>query len=198
MLIALPTTRRISETAAAGLNLKSLFTITYIIFYGILALNSGQLLLRWPTIFSHRLGGLKRGCAALLVQLVFLIFITLPYWIIFTSVTSMSLGSTLWAIAHLLFWGFDLGMVGLIIGLAFKSEISQFNIKYLGFAAYLIGTLFYGRFANPFLALSLIQEEKISIFTPFFLESYATFATVGLLLVCFTRRLIQKFKAEEV
>lgn len=203
VLVALPSTRKISETAAAGLNLKSLFTITYIIFYGILAMNSGQLL-RWR---KSRLGGLKREklaflLAALLLQLLFLIFITLPYWIIFTSITYVGPLSTLWAIAHLLFWGFDLGMVGLVVGLAFKSEISQFNIKYFSLATYLIGTLFYARFANPFLAISLIQSEQAACemqkscphlnFSLFFLESYATFAVAGLLLVFFTRRLMQR------
>jgi MFS family permease len=181
VLVALPGTGRIEQISDMGFT-EMFFSGALIIFYGIFAMNLGQAKADLQNKYKKRY---KSYIKHLVSQLIFLMFITMPYWIIFKMITYANTTAAILAGAYLFIYGFALGLFGFSIGLSNKSEIFQFNLKYAAFIAYLALTLFSGQLASPFLNFSLILKGKPGLDL---LPGYLILAAVSLLLVIFTWR----------
>lgn len=188
LLIALPLTKKIANIAGSGPGITSFFAGAIVIMYGLFAINAGQGGAGWKSRYGPRY---TRYIGHLILQLIFALFVTAPYWTLFKVVTYTELAAVLWSTAHLLIYGLLLALFGFWLALTVKSEVLQFDLKYIVFIAYLVGTFFYGQFANPFLNLTLILSEG-PYQTGFFLKGYPTLMGLGLLLAFLTWRAVRK------
>lgn len=203
LILALPPGGQAAVVSDYSLNLKMLFTIVYIVIYGIVAMNLGQQIqfasyqvpssqVRGFTT-TFKLANLRTCQLYLITQLAFALFITTPYWIVFKAIIYASWVQIFWGAGHLFIYGFVLGLFGLLLATLTDSEIVQFNVKYAVFVGFLLGTLFISvaHPLNPFHVLSFILEgEWAGPSAPFFLEGYGALVLIGVLLLFLIRRTI--------
>ena len=195
LVMALPPGGQAAVISDYTLNLKMLFTIVYVVLYGIIAMNLGQQLqFASYQVTSSQLRESTAACRlCLTAQLAFALFITAPYWIVFKTISYATWLQIFWAVGHLGVYGFVLGLFGFWLAVLTDSEIARFNLKYAVFVCYLLSTLFVSvtHPLNPFHALSFILGgEQSGTHAFFFLESYSALALIGCFLLFLIRRSI--------
>ena len=194
LLLFLPSSQRILDSLAAPPDLL-LFPLLFIILYGILAMTLGQAEIHWtqhaswPSSITH-----------LVARQLFALALALPYWFIFLGAHSLSLLLSLVVLLHLCLYGFVLGCFGWRLGLTRRSEIFQFNLKYLIFATYLIGSFFLPglSYLNPLWPLDrLLRESSGSGLIGLFIQSDLLWLATGFLLALWIHRSLERELAEK-
>ncbi|OGF53223.1 MAG: hypothetical protein A2Z21_09625 [Candidatus Fraserbacteria bacterium RBG_16_55_9] len=193
LLILLPSSLSIAERPTTPPD-TVLFSAFFVILYGILAMTLGQEEIDW----QERLlwpGSLLHLLARQLLALV----LTLPYWLIFLIAHSLSPFTSLGVLLHFSVYGLVLGLFGWRLALTRRSEIFQFNLKYLSFTLYLIGSFFLPglNYLNPLWPLDRMLGENRTDWIALFTQSYLLWAGVGLLFVWWIRRCILREMIEE-
>jgi len=191
LLIVLPADQRIAQISSENPPPEGLFPAAFVILYGIFAMALGGAeveawrgRLSWGGHLIHLLG---RQLLAL--------GLTLPYWLTFLRAHSFPSSAALGVFAHLLVYGYVLSLFGCRLALSRRSELFQFNLKYLLFISYLIGCFFVPglRYLNPFWPLDkLLGKEGLPEGASFFLISYLLWAALGLLLALWIRRALRE------
>ncbi len=203
LVLALPPGGQTAVISDDDLDLKMLFTIVYIMIYGIVAMNLGQNIqsnsqtVQQSDSQKSKAVGLfdYSTVRRLMAQLAFALFITTPYWIVFKTIIYASWVQIFWGAGHLFIYGFVLGLFGLLLATLIDSEITQFNVKYAVFVGFLLSTLFISALhpLNPFHALSFILEgERAGPSALFFLEGYGALALIGAFLLFLIRRTMMR------
>jgi hypothetical protein len=153
----LPYSQQIRELTAGIFGAVGLFTVVFVIIYGILAVSLGQLEghCEWiaePNWQGHLTHLLARQSLALAL--------TLPYWVVFLAAYGLPLGRLAGILGHLLLYGSVLGLLGWRLALWGRSEIVEFNLKYLGLMAFWAGSMFVPglRELNPFQTITYWLE----------------------------------------
>ncbi len=152
-LLSLPYSQQVRELAAGIFGAVGLFTVVFVVIHGILAVSLGQLEeSSGRLVESDWRGRLVR----LLARQLFALALTLPYWVVFLSAYGLPLGRLIGIMGHLLIYGGTLGLLGWRLALSGRSEIVEFNLKYLGLMAFWAGSLFVPglRELNPFQPIS--------------------------------------------
>lgn len=149
VLLSLPYSQQIRELTAGIFGAVGLFTVVFVILYGILAVSLGQLEERCDWIAESDWRG---HLTHLLARQFLALALTLPYWVVFLAAYGLPLGRLAGILGHLLLYGSALGLLGWRLALAGHSEIVEFNLKYLGLMAFWSGSLFVPglRELNPF------------------------------------------------
>jgi hypothetical protein len=185
LLILLPNSQRLSEILPTPPD-RILFPAFFVILYGILAITLGQAeiewqeRLRWPRSLFH-----------LLARQLFVLALALPYWLIFLLAHSLHLGMSLPILLHTGIYGSVLGLFGWRLALTRRSEIYQFNLKYLLFTLYLLGSFFLPglNYLNPLWQLDrFLGESPASHWIGLAVQSYLLWAAVAFALVFWIRR----------
>lgn len=138
-ILALPQTRRIGELAGSDPGPTPFFAGTLLIAFGLFALNLGQEERRWRGSFQGRF---PRYLIHIASQLLLGLLLSAPCWLIFKVLAYIRPASIIWGGAYLLGYGFVLAVFGLLVG-TIASETAQFQLKYLGFMGYLVGSFFW-------------------------------------------------------
>ncbi len=182
LLVFLPGTQRIGELQASPANGAAVFSLLFLMIYGIVAMTLGQAevewerRLTWPGQLLH-----------LLLRALLALVLTFPYWLVFTLAHSLSPLLSIAILLHLGLVGFVLGLFGWGLALTQRSEIFQFNLKYLGFFLYLAASFFVPgfQFLNAYWPLMALLAEM----APWpYVSFYLLWAGVGLMLALWTRR----------
>ncbi|MFQ6090400.1 MAG: hypothetical protein ACE5LD_03075 [Candidatus Bipolaricaulia bacterium] len=152
-ILALPHSRRIGELRGAGPDLIPFFAGALLIVYGLFAVNLGQGERRWRGLFQDRFPQYLIHIAG---QLLLALSLVAPFWLMFKVLTYATAGSLIWGGVYLFGYGFVLAVFGLLLG-TFGAEIAQFQLKYLGFLAYLGGSFFWPP-SSPFFNLVVLLK----------------------------------------
>ncbi len=91
-------------------------------------------------------------------QLLLGLLVTAPAWLIFKILAYVSPISVIWGGAYLFGYGLVLAAFGLLVG-TLASEITQFQLKYLCFTAYLAGSFFWPPSSPLFNLISLLEGQ---------------------------------------
>lgn len=189
LLITLPNNQRVAEASSSHFASSVLFPSLFAILYGILAMALGQAEIEWwrgrLSWAGHLLHLLSRQLLAL--------GLTLPYWLTFIMAYSLAPLVLVGALAHLLVYGYVLSLFGCRLAVSNRSELFQFNLKYLIYAGYLIGSFFVPglRYLNPFWPLNELLGSNVVAEAGrvnFFLASYILWVAVGILLALWIKR----------
>ena len=188
LLILLPNSQRIAESLSTPPD-TVLFSAFFVVLYGILAMTLGQAemewqeRLLWPGTLVH-----------LLARQLLALALTLPYWLIFLIAHSITLWMSLGVLLHLCVYGVVLGLFGWRLALTRRSEIFQFNLKYLSFTLYLIGSFFVPgiNYLNPLWPLDRMLAENRADWIGLFAQSYLLWAGVGLVFIWWIRRCLMR------
>ncbi len=138
----------------------------------------------WPQYYRH-----------LVTQLGFLLLMILPAWIVYQGANHLPAARLLWGGAHLFLYGLTAGLFGMLVGLRAQSEITQFNIKYAVFIAFVLLTGISFQPLNPFLVLfAIFGDAVLHQSIGFFLLSYLGFGVLIAILFWLTRRQILRIE----
>ena len=184
LLIFLPQSQRVLDSLTALPDMV-LFPAFFLILYGILAMTLGQAEIHWQTRLSWS-GSLLHLAARQLLALA----LTLPYWLVFLTAHSLGLEVSSGIFVHLCMYGFVLSLFGWRLALTRRSEVFQFNLKYLIFALYLVGSFFISGISslNPLWPLEgWLKEYTFTQGVASSLQSVLLWGAVGLLLALWTR-----------
>jgi len=151
-ILALPQTRRIAELQGDAV---PFFAGALLIAYGLFAVSIGQGEQRWKGQFQGQYG---RYLIHIIFQLLLGLLATAPCFLIFKVLTYARLIAIVWGGAYLFGYGFVLALFGLLVG-TLTSEVAQFQLKYLGFIGYLVGSLFWPP-GSPFFNLLLLLKGQ--------------------------------------
>lgn len=152
-IFTLPQSRRVGELVGSDWNPVPFFAGALVVAFGLLALQLGQREQEWRGLFQDRL---RRYLFHIGSQLLLGLLITAPFWLIFKLSVSAKLLAIVAGGAYLFAYGWAWAAFGLLLG-TLPSETAQFQLKYLGFLAYLCGTFFWPP-ASPFFNLQLLLE----------------------------------------
>jgi uncharacterized membrane protein len=149
VLLSLPYSQQIRELTAGIFGAVGLFTVVFVIIYGIVAVSLGQLEERCDWIAQSDWRG---HLTHLLARQFLALALTLPYWVVFLAAYGLPLERLAGILGHLLLYGSVLGLLGWRLAHSGRSEIVEFNLKYLGLMAFWAGSLFIPglRELNPF------------------------------------------------
>lgn len=194
IVASIPDPGAIERVGGSEGGLTMLFPFVAILFFGILSMNFGQLELEWANQFGKTWSSYYRH---LLAQIGFLALLMLPEWIVYQGAYHLPNSRLLWGEVHLFLYGLTAGLFGMLIGLRTHSEISQFNIKYAVFIAFVLLTAIWLQPLNPFITLFAIFGDAVlnsSDSVWFFLQSYLGFALLLSVLFWLTRRQISSLE----
>jgi len=184
LLIFLPNSQRIVESLTALPDMV-IFPAFFVILYGILAITLGQAEIHWQGRLSW-----SGSLAHLLARQLFALALTLPYWLIFLRAHLLGLEISVGIGLYLCIYGFVLSLFGWRLALTQRSEVFQFNVKYLVFALLLLSSFFVPgiQALNPLWPLEAwLREDSFAQWFGPLLQSSLWWAIVGLLLALWIR-----------
>lgn len=146
LLLGLPSSEPVRQLTAGQAWPVGVFPMAFVIVYGVLALTLGQCEVAWEARLSPagqlgHLGG----------RLLFALALVIPLWLSYLFAYSREVILIGGLFVHLALYGIVFGLLGWWLGLTRRSEITQFNLKYLLFFSYVVATtLIQGlRYLNP-------------------------------------------------
>jgi hypothetical protein len=154
-ILTLPQSRGIGELIGSDWKPGPFFAGTLLVAFGIFALQVGQREQGWRGLFQGRFG---RHLAHISSQLALGLLLTAPFWLIFKVTAYARPSAIIASVAYLSAYGWALAGFGLLLG-TLPSEAAQFQLKYLGFLAYLGGSFFWPP-GSPFFNLVLLLEGR--------------------------------------
>ncbi|MCR4404504.1 MAG: hypothetical protein NUW06_04400 [Candidatus Acetothermia bacterium] len=152
-ILTLPPSRRIGELISSDWEPVPFFAGTLLVAFGIFALQVGQREQGWRGRFQGRFG---RYLAHISSQLGLGLLLTAPFWLIFKAGAYARPAAIISSAAYLSAYGWAWAAFGLLLA-TLPSETAQFQLKYLGFLAYLGGTFFWPA-GSPFFNLGLLLQ----------------------------------------
>lgn len=157
-VIALPTSRRISEIEAVPIEASGIFPIFFVVLYGILAITLGQAEPAWRERAS-----VDAQHVHLFVRELFALALALPYWLVYVMADARGPLILLGILLQLWLFGAVLGLFGWRLALTHTSEIFQFNTKYLVYFGSLLVTGLVPAFGalSPFNALDRMLAGSV-------------------------------------
>lgn len=184
-ILALPQARRIAELKGSAV---PFFAGALLIAYGLFAVSIGQGEQRWKGPFQARYG---RYLIHIASQLLLGLLATAPAFLIFKVLAYARPIAVVWSGAYLFGYGSVLALFGLLVG-TLSSEAAQFQLKYLGFIAYLVGSLFWPPGSPFFNLISLLKEQGYSLDSA---PGPLLLAFMGGLLLLLTKRRIERWSS---
>jgi len=186
LLIGLPNTQLLGSEMPFNNQFQLLFPGVFLVLYAILTMNLGQLEAGWGESSADQLSGYQ---GQLLSKQGLAFGLALPYWLIYRSTNYLPWPDTLMLMAQLFAWGYMTGLSGFALALGQRSEIIQFNLKYLTFIGFLVGSLHPAiSLANPFVSASLLLNHEAHTFSAW-VGFLIWLALAGVLSVWIYRRL---------
>lgn len=194
LLIFLPNSQRLGESLASPPPDTVLFPAFFVVLFGILAITLGQAEIEWQARLLW-----PGSLVHLFTRQLLALGLTLPYWLIFLIAHSINPWISLAVLLHLCVYGLVLGLFGWRLALTRRSDIFQFNIKYLFFTVYFIGSFFLPglNYLNPLWPLDrLLGENRATDWIPLLVQSYLLWIGVGVLLALWVRRCLTREEEE--
>ncbi len=177
LLLALPSSARISELIEPHWNMSSVFLIIATILFAVYSFNVG-LKLSPQGARVHPLA-----------HVLFLLVLSLPYWTVFTGIVGHGLDRLLGALGYLGLYGACWALLGVPLGKRWPTEIAQFHIKYALLIIAIVMTFFVLRPLNPILMLSLwFGEGPLHEQRGFLLMGYLSLGVILGILLWWTER----------
>lgn len=152
LLLALPSSARVDALLEPRLDMLPIFTTVTVLLFAVYSVNFG---------IDHAKIRNSRGEILLRLPLSvgLLLVLSLPYWAVFEGISRQAVGRIVGILGYMLLYGMCWAWIGMLIGMRWVEEVTQFVIKYALLGGSVIMTFFVARPLNPFLALSLWLGE---------------------------------------
>lgn len=192
LFVGLPSSRPIASEMPFDTQFQMLFPGAFIVLYAILAMNLGQLEAGWRDPAKDHFAGYPHRP---LTQQALAFGLTLPYWIIYQATNYLPLPDLLALMAQQVAWGYLTGLFGFALGLGKRSEIAQFNLKYLIFIVFLVGSLHPAiSVINPFVSAFLVLGGGAGLLSAW--GGFLAWLSLGAILSFWIYRRLQRQRKE--